>query len=214
MSSPKEEESPQIPASKKQKQPIFHKFRNIIHKGLEKSHAAIDSSAMIEECYGEDAAIFADSKAEGNKILVGLLEAALDKIDESVKEEVENVIRQEAESKLNHLDKAIELINKKEESAREAEEADRQSAQDAVRLSRIPDGISIDDIMAYQAYLIKKETRDVLLAQVDAAKGTYHDLSKKVEERRDVVNEKIKGLEDRNQSLGKAADLSSFHGVS
>jgi len=192
----------------------FKKFVNVIDAGLQKSHEAIDTIAIIEECYGEDAAIFADSKAEGNNLLVGLLDAALDKIDEDVKKVGDALAQEEAESKLNNLDEAIAQINRKEETAKEAEEYDRQSAQDALRMSKIPDGISIYDIMAYQAYLIKKEARDALIAQVDAAREAKDELAKQVEERKDLVKARIQGLDERNKTLDKAADVCSFSGVS
>jgi hypothetical protein len=195
-------------------QSTFQKFTNIIHKSFQKSHKAIDTLAIIEECYGEDAAIFADSKEEGQTLLAGLLDAALYKIDNDVKNEADRLVRQEAELTLNHLDQAVGEINKREQLVKEAEEHDRKSAQDALRMSKLPDGITSHDIMSYQAYLIKIEMRDTIVSQLQTAKEECDDLSKKVEERKELVHAKIKGLEDVHQNLGKAADVCSFSGVS
>lgn len=190
------------------------KLTDILHTSVQKSHGSIDTLAVIEECYGEDAAIFADSKEEGKILLAGLLDAALQKIDGDVKEEADRLVQEEASSKLNHLDEAVAFVNRKEQMAKEAEEFDRQSAQDAMRMSKLPDGITINDIMSYQAYLIKKEARDSLVSQIKSAKESCDALTEKLDKRKEVVQTKIKKLEDISNDLGKAADSCSFNGVS
>ena len=190
------------------------KFIDIVHKSLSKGHDAIDTLAIIDECYGEDAAIFADSKEVGQQLLAGLLDAALQKIDESVKEDAVKLIKEEAETVLNHLDQAVGEINRREQVLKEAEDHDRQSALDARRMSKLPDGVSIRDVIAYQAYLIKKETENSLIAQLEKAKEECEALEKSVDEKKAAVHSKIKDIEMVHQNLGEAADACSFGGVS
>jgi len=196
----------------------YSKLLHIISKAIGKSHAAISAPSVIEECYGEDAAIFetegdGDSDDGGN-LLVGLLDAALEKIDEELMEQIEYIVKDKAESKLNNLDAAMAQVNELEQKAKEKEENDRQSAQDAIRMSKIPQGIGLEDIMLYQAYLIQKKARDELLESVKSAQEECEGLREKMMEKQETVNKVIDMLDQRGESMSKAADICSFNGVS
>jgi uncharacterized phage infection (PIP) family protein YhgE len=191
------------------------KFLDIISKAIRKSHEAISIPEIIQQCYGEDASIFETEGDENDNLLVGLLDAALDKIDQELIGHVKSVIREQgAEKKLNCLDEAISKVEEMEIKAQEVEEYDRQSAQDAIRLSRIPEGISIEDVMLFQAYLIHKDAREDLKKSVAKYKEECDDLEEKINQQRNLVNERIEALDERHSKMSNAADLCSFNGMS
>jgi hypothetical protein len=192
----------------------YSKLLNIISKAIHKSHGAISTPTVIEQCYGEDAAIF-ETEGDGDEnLLVGLLDAALEKINEELVEKIECIVKEKAEKKLNNLDAAIAHVNDLEQKAKEKEEHDRQSAQDAIRMSKIPQGISLEDIMLYQAYLIQKKARDELLENVKSAQEECEELKRKMVENKESVSEAMKKLDERGEIVSKAADICSFSGVS
>jgi hypothetical protein len=191
------------------------KFHDIISKAIRKSHEAISIPEIIQQCYGEDASIFETEGDENDNLLVGLLDAALDKIDQELMGHVESVIgAQGADEKLNCLDEAISKVEEMEVKAQEMEEYDRQSAQDAIRLSRIPEGISIEDVMLYQAYLIHKDAREELKKSVVKYKEECQELEEKVNQERILVKERLEALDERNSKMSSAADLCSYNGAS
>jgi len=191
------------------------KFLDVVSKAIRKSHEAISIATIIEQCYGEDAAIFETEGEEHENLLVGLLDAALEKIDQELLRHIEHVVKEYGvDKKLICLDTVIAKVEDMEKKAQEAEEHDRQSTQDAIRMSKIPDGISIDDVMLYQAYLIHKSARDELRESLAKAKTECEEIRGKVEEQRLIVKERIDALDDRNISMSNAADLCSFNGMS
>jgi|EP00979_Chaetoceros_neogracilis_P004525 transcription termination factor NusB len=196
----------------------YSKLLLIISKAIKKSHSAISTPIVIEKCYGEDAAIFetgGDGDDDGcDNLLVGLLDTVLEKIDEELMEQIETIVKDKAESKLNNLDAAITNVNGLEQKAKEKEEHDRQSAQDAIRMSKIPQGIGIEDIMLYQAYFIQKKARDELLESVKSAQKECAELKEKLTEKEEHINKAVDTLNQRGESMSKAANICSFNGVS
>jgi len=196
------------------------KFLDIVSKAIRKSHEAISIPEIIQQCYGEDASIFettteGDGDGENDNLLVGLLDAALDKIDQELMQYVEYVVgEQGVDTKLNCLDEANSKVEEMEIKAQEVEEYDRQSAQDAIRLSRIPDGISIEDVMLYQAYLIYKDAKEELQNSVTKYKEECQELEQQVSQQHKLVKERIEALDERNTKISNAADLCSFNGFS
>jgi len=200
----------------------YEKFQEILHKSLTESHKSVDALHLIQECYGVDTEFFAATQEEGNKLLVGLLDRALEQIDDAMKEHIQHqcLIHEHVELKLDHFDGAIEKINADETMAREHEELDRKSAQDAVRNSRIGmgmgtgKGLSMEDVMTYRAFLLKKEARDILLAKVKAEHEAAGVLQEKLDSTIDAYKSTVSVMADQGKDLGQTANGCSFNGVS
>ena len=91
------------------------KFRSILQKSISESHKTIDILQTVQECFGDDSSLFAETKEEGDQLLVRLLSRALEQIDDEMIKEIDNSISKERiQFKLNCFDQAIDEVTAKE----------------------------------------------------------------------------------------------------
>lgn len=192
----------------------YTKFVSILNKAIEKSHSVISTADIIEQCYGEDATMFETDDQENGNMLVGLLNDALDRIDEEIMQKMKTLAQDQAKGKLNCFDQAIAHVDKEEENALHEEELDHQSAQDAIREAKLPEGVTIEDVLQYQAYLIQQAARDELMQKIQRNSEECEEMKKQLEEKKKSLSTQIETLDTKNQNLNDAADLCTFNGVS
>ncbi len=188
----------------------YDMFTNILHKSIKGSHEAVDTIKvkLISDCYGDNTSLFGDTKAEGTDVLVGLLERVLEQIDEEVTSEISNTLEREgARLKLDRFDAAIESINEKERRIQEAEEYDKQSANDAVENTKVPKGINMNDVMAYRIFLLKKKERDELLMKIKAEEDDVAMLKEKLKKQMETFESGVNQMTEVGKALEETADM-------
>lgn len=199
--------SEETPAVKIEKSRV-EKFLSILTKAIQKSHGTISTPEIIDQCYGEDAATFDDD--ENGNMLVGLLDDSLDKIDEEAMEHIQKIVKQYAQQPLQCLDDAIAHVDALEKKELQEEEDDRQSAQEAIVMSKLPQGVSAEDVLQYQAYLIQKKARDDLVESMKRIDEECEQLRVQLEEKKKQVQDSIESLDEKSKSMSNAADMCSY----
>jgi len=213
----------------------FDKLMQIISQSLTKSHEAISTTATIQQCYGEDAAMFADSQPEGVALIANLLDAALTYIDDDVMHQLkaasmdaddadgtthatnQSTLQQvmtHAKRSLQRLDAATHQIQQQEHRSQQSETEDQQSAQHALQSSKLPPHITTSDLMAYYAYQMKLEIQRNLKKRCLDGRKEMEELELQVKKKKKEVGVQVNQLEGLQQDLNHAADVGSFSGVS
>jgi hypothetical protein len=81
----------------------------LIHNGMQRSRKALDTSQLVQDCYGDDAAIFG-----GTDMLVNVMESMLDKMHECVEEELVEQFLQttqmEADNNNNNIPSKLQVM--------------------------------------------------------------------------------------------------------
>lgn len=198
-----------------EKQSRYEKLLELTSKSLQKSHDSIDKKVAIEEFYGKDASIFGDSKEAGTKVLEQLLEQTLEEIDFDVKAVIQEAInKHDVKSKLDLLDSVIDDFRRVQREKQEQEDADKDSAQEAVMKTKLPNGVSLPQVLQYRAYLSRTKYRDDLLSQIETEMEKSKSLQENIKKEKELANDDIGNLNDYANNLGRAADMCSFNGVS
>jgi hypothetical protein len=198
-----------------EKQSRYEKLLELTSKSLQKSHDSIDKKVAIEECYGKDASIFGDSKEAGTKVLEQLLEQTLEEIDSDVKAVIQEAIKEhDVKSKLDLLDSVINDFRRVQRKKQEQEDADKDSAQEAVMKTKLPNGVSLAQVLQYRAYLARTKYRDDLVSQIETEMEKSKTLQENIKKEKELANDDIGNLNDYANNLGRAADMCSFNGVS
>ncbi len=188
----------------------YDMFTSILHKSVKGSHEAVDTikAKLIADCYGDNASLFGDTKAEGTDVLVGLLERVLEQIDDELNSEISNVLEREgAKLKLDRFDAAIDSVNDRERRIKEADEYDKQSVNDAVENTKMPKGISMNDVMAYRIFLLKKQERDELLTKIKAEEDDVAMLEEKLKKQVENFESDVNQMNETGKALKETADL-------
>jgi len=192
----------------------FDRLLRIIHGSLHESQKSIDTRSAVEKCYGEDTSIFGE-KTSAIDILANLINGSIENVNEDMKEEIEDIMRKEmVDLKLQVLDAITEEQRNQDWTKKEAEDEDRQSAQDALTISKLPNGITTKNFLEFQAYAMKSKARDEILAEIGKYEKDNQALQKKVEEERQKISERIKSIDNDVDILDNTANTCSFHGIS
>lgn len=197
------------------KQSRYEKLIELTSKALKKSRDSIDKSSAIEVCYGSDAAIFADSKDAGIKVLEQLLDETLEQIDADMFQCIsKSMVEHNVKDQLDLLDSVLDDFRREQKEKKELEEFDKASAQDAVKYSKLTNGMTLDQILKYRAHTIRAKYRDELIKQIDIEREMNKDLEDRMVEEKKRVDLVINTLSADGNTLERAADACSFNGVS
>jgi len=191
----------------------FCKLLKSINRGLNECQRSIDTREAVEECYGDDASIFGE-KDSATDMLANLISGSIERINEQVMKGVDDIFKKEqVETKLFTLDKTIEdyWTQKMEEKC--TEDDDRQSVQDALQRSKLPDGVGVDDLLRLQAYKIKSEARDEIRAKLSTIEKENKAMQNEIEELKGKFQERLKCIDEKAKNLDGTANLCSFNGV-
>jgi len=192
----------------------FNKLLKTVNRSLLECKNSIDTRAAVEECYGNDTAIFGD-KNSATDMLANLIDGSIERINDLVKTDIDDIFRKEkVEFKLYVLDKVIEEYWHRDQMQKNAEEDDRKSVQDALQRSKLPDGVTVDELLEFQAYKIKLQARDDLQAKIDNVEKENQKLVEEIEEVTSKFQERVIPIDEKAKTLGITANLCSFNGVS
>jgi len=192
----------------------FNRLVKIIDRSLRESQNSIDTRAAVEKCYGDDASIFGE-KESATDMLANLIQGTIEHVNERIKEEIEVILRNEkVDSKLLVLDTVMNEQRRQERIKKEAEDEDRRSVQDALNKSKLLDGITVDNLLDFQAYTIKTQARDDILAKIGHREEENQALRNHIEEEKRKIRDRIESINGDAETLDKTATLCSFHGIS
>ena len=138
----------------------FNRLLKAINRSLHETKNSIDTHAAVEKYYGDDASLFGE-KDSATDMLANFVKGSIEKVNESIKDDIEDILENEkVESKLLVLDKVMDEQRRQEWTHKNAEDEYRRSVQNAIERSTLPDGMTVDHALEFQAYTIKSQARD------------------------------------------------------
>jgi len=183
----------------------YQKLLDVIDKALKESRKSFDTSAAIQECYGDDASIF------GAATLAKLLDSVLDRVNENAKQQVvENMETNGVELKLKQVEQLICTIQQQAAEKKEAEAMDRLSATNALEKAKLPEGILPADIVSHRAYAIMKKERDALDEQLCKMEEETKVMEEQIAMAEKAVKQRLGKVEETGAKLEQTADACSF----
>lgn len=192
----------------------FARLVKTINTSLRESQNSIDTHAAVEKCYGDDASIFGE-KESATDMLANLITGTIEHVNERIKEEIKDILRNEkVDSKLLVLDMVTNEQRRLQWTQKEAEDEDRRSVQEALKRSKLPDGITVDNLLDFQAYTIKTQARDDILGKIGNRERENQALRDQIEEEKRKIRERIESMDGNAEVLDKTANMCSFHGIS
>ena len=189
-----------------------------IDKALSESRKSIDTKAAVAECYGADASIFSGGDEAGEDdtttMLANLIELTIDRVNDRIRSEMSVILEQVgAREKLSAFDKVIDVFERYEQSKVDVENNDRASSKEQAAASRLPSGISAENVLKYQDYAIKVEERDRILSEIRRIEAENETLMSQLERRRVMIGEVTTKVEETGKGIERAANGCSFNGV-
>lgn len=192
----------------------FNRLIKAINRSLHETQESIDSHAAVEKCYGDDASLFGE-KDSATDMLANLVKGTIEDVNKSIKDDIEDILENETvESKLLVLDKVMDEHRRHEWTQKNAEDEDRRSVQDALERSTLPDKMTVDHVLKFQAYTIKSQARDEILARIENQTKANQALQNQIEEEKRKIQERIESMDDNAEILSNTANICSFRGVS
>ena len=183
----------------------YQQLLHVIDKALQESRKSFDTSATIQECYGDDASIF------GVATLSTLLDSLVDRVNDKAKQDLlVELEKYGVKSKLEHVEDLIRELERLETERQEAESTDRQSATTALEKAKLPEGISPADIVSHRASVIMKKERDGLIEEIRKVEGEIKLMEQQIAQAEEKVNRGIANVEATGAKLERTADACSF----
>ena len=187
-----------------------------LEKTLTESKRTLDARSAAAEAFGSDTHSFdEDGGKSGVDVLADLIHECVDTANDQVRESISAVLSSnDAAARLALLDELLDHFDAADRAEREAEESDRASARGAVQDVTLPEGVDVTDVLSYQAYRIKVQERDALLAELASVEAENDSIARQIEKGSALINDAVQQVEDKGKILEKTADVGSFSGVS
>lgn len=187
-----------------------------LEKTLTESKRTLDARSAAAEAFGNDTHSFdEDGGKSGVDVLADLVHECVDTANDQVREGISAVLSSnDAAARLALLDDLLDHFDAADRAARDAEESDRASARSAVQDVTLPEGVDVTDVLSYQAYRIKVQERDALLAELASVEAENDSIARQIEKGSALIKDAVQEVEEKGKILEKTADVGSFSGVS
>lgn len=193
-----------------------------IDKALTESRSKLDARSAVRECYGDDCAIFDEEDISGSgsgtrsgeEVLAELVDNILESANDRLRSEIDDILLTgDVRAKLHLLDSLLDQYAKRDRDAKDAEEADRNSALAAAELAKLPGGIGPEDVLTYHAHQIKVQERDALSAELASVEADNDALRKQIDRGTELIRQSVQDVEAKGKIMERAADIGTFSGV-
>ena len=210
-------------------------FLKVVDKALQEAKKSIDAESSVEECYGDDAAIFAgmggddndtislnkktekmrskyEEEKEGKKMLANLIEGMMDRVNETVKIEVQALIERESlNSKFAKLERISDILQKEDNEKKMKEANDRQKTKEALhQLLKLPEGCSPVNLINFHAYRVKLEQKEALLAEINSIDAETEAIQAQINRGKETIHNGMQDIEQMGEVMSNAADICSL----
>lgn len=180
---------------------------NLIDKALTKSRQAINTSAAVKECYGDDASML----GEDANMLGGVVDSMLDKVTESVKESMNDYLGKEnIRDRLEDVEKVVVRLEEEVLQQTEAEQLDSETARKALEMVKLPQNVMPNDVMRFHAYEVMQQEKAALQEQLEQVERETRELEEQQEEVKTQVEKQIQQIGKVTKELERSADVCSM----
>ena len=173
---------------------------------MQRVKKSLDTPQLVQDSYGEDASVFG-----GSDMLVDVMDGMIDKIQRTVKDDLTDYLQeQDVSSRLNKVDSIVAKLVESEAKLARADAEDRDSAKEALDETLLPEGVTLEDVLAFRNYERQKNLRDRLLEQLSKVKEEVAELEREQQETQDSVLEYNQHLQEVARELERSADVCSM----
>ena len=184
----------------------YPRLLRAIDKCLLESRDRFDTQKAILECYGEDGAVVFG----GNHVLVGVLEGMMDKMHETVTMEMKKFVSEgQPRRRLERVEGIVRRLDRIDQHHKALDLQDRQSAQQALEQTKLPEGIRPMDIVTYHAHQTMTKEHERLVQEIARVETETQRLQEEVTKAEALVEEGMESLENTQKELGRTADVCS-----
>jgi len=208
-------------------------FLKVLDKALEESRNAINTQVAVEECYGEDAAIFAgvsgddtisfdkpgdkkrlreEEEKDAKNMLADLMDGMMDRVNEQIKREVQTLIRKEnLNEKFAKIEKISHILQKKDKKRKVEEEDARKNTSGALnKLLKLPEGCSPMHLINFHAYRVKLEQKEALIAEIQSIEAETEAIQSQINEAKEAIYNGVQDIGNMGDAISNAADICSL----
>ena len=184
----------------------FNLLDQAMEKALIEARNSFSKAKAIQECYGDDSAIFG-----GNAVLEQVVDGMLDKIHSKVKEEMgKNLEKYGIEGKLLAVEALINRFQKEELVAMETETTDKETTMEALEQAKLPSTLTPEMITSFRAFTVLKEQKNHLEQEVARVNLEIQVLEAQFIQSESTVQNQIQGVEQKSREMERTADLCSI----
>ncbi len=198
----------------------YERYLSFAEKALQKSRKSIDTPALIQLAYGEETAHIG-----GSDMLVGILDSVLDKIaNETVLDELKSYGTKKIEEKTNDdentiltgttpqerldkIDQAVSCVREWEERRDQIEEMDAKSARGSLHQNLLPEGVTMEDVIAYREHEQRLQAKITLKQELQRIQDEILALQTQSNERESKIREHLGRVETVERELGASANV-------
>jgi len=187
----------------------YQRLLEVMDKALSNSKSQFDFDKAVKECYGDDASIFQGDGADN--MLQTVLENLMVGVQDQVATDMHSHLKSlEVESKLLKLEAIIQTLEQQDAVKQLAEDADKQSARQALEQVRLPVGLSPSDLMEWTSFQKMTQDRDALQQDIASIQGEIQLLCQEKEQQSQQMNARLSTMKEAGKELEKAADVCSM----
>ena len=200
----------------------FESYLALAEKALKKSRKSVDTRALIQLAYGDETAHIG-----GSDMLMGILDGVLDRItNETVLEELRasgteqtandndtndehasTPQRTSPQERLEKIDQAISRVMDWEERRDQIEDLDAKSARGLLHENLLPEGVTIQDVIAYQEYQQRLEAKKTLQLELQRIQDEISALQNQNNEKESNIREQLGKVEKVERELQASAHV-------
>lgn len=203
----------------------FESYLALAEKALQKSRKSVDTRALIQLAYGEETAHIG-----GNDMLMGILDSVLDKIaNETVLEELKSYGISSTEEKtgaenanddqhasligitpqerLDKIDQTVSVVVDWEDKRDQIEDLDAKSARGSLHQNLLPEGVTMEDVIAYREHEQRLQARTTLQLELQRIKEEILVLQNKSNEKEHKIREQLGRVETVERELEASANV-------
>ena len=184
----------------------YKRLLEVIEKTLVQSRNNIDLKKVIDEAYGEDAAIFGD-----NNVLTNMLATMLKKVHTDVSVEMERfLVENDVEEKLQKVEGIIRALQQQDERAERARNQQRNSVERALKNTLLPEGSSAMDVIKYRAYQKMQQEKEALEKELAGVEEQVTEMQQREQELVSSLDGDLQQLQQLGKEFEKSADVCSM----
>lgn len=190
---------------------LYDHLLGTVDTTLASSRKSFTTEEAIKECYGDDASMFEDfedgsSDNNNSNFLASAIDAMVDQVNSKVKSDMLEFLQEEkVEDRLNDVEEIINELNNHDRVKKEADEADRKSARNALETARLPKDVQPPDILRYETHRLMTQEKESLLAELSKIEVDVEELDNRIKESGGKVDEGVQALQTAKQNLQKSA---------
>jgi flagellar biosynthesis/type III secretory pathway chaperone len=190
-----------------QRERLYAVLMQVIEAVMVRSRNALNTTQLVEASYGDDAAVFG-----GKDMLAGTMDDMLDTLhDQVLQQDLRAYLQNHGiEALLDRFESIFETLDTEDAARAKAELDDKESAGQAIDVSLLPPGVTLEDAVDYNNYQHALKQKEQMMKALQEVQEEIATLEKEQAEMSSHVESKQRVLQQTAQELNRSADVCSM----